>query len=127
MNSLANSESPLKRTNEFFSPLQRTFALRRGFQPLPDSGFTHSDKETGFLAESTHHNEELSKKPGFWPFARQPSKKPGFWPNLRITTKNYRKNPVSGYPCVSLQRNPVSGHPCVSPKFAKIDPENIKI
>jgi hypothetical protein len=29
-------------------------------------------KETGFLAESTHHNQELSKKPGFWPPARQP-------------------------------------------------------
>ena len=95
------------------------------------TGFTHSDKETGFLAESTHHNQELSKKPGFWlPVrnsrnrvfgrihasqpriiektrflapARQPSKKPGFWPNLRITTKNYRKNPVSG---------PLSGPKC---------------
>jgi hypothetical protein len=53
-------------------------------------------KETGFLAESTHHNQEFSKKPGFWPPVRQPSKKPGFWPNLRITTKNSRKNPVSG-------------------------------
>ncbi|TAH22567.1 MAG: hypothetical protein EAZ09_09795 [Oscillatoriales cyanobacterium] len=27
----------------------------------------HSDKETGFLAASTHHNQEFSKKPGFWP------------------------------------------------------------
>ncbi len=100
------------------------------------TGFTHSDKETGFLVESTNHNQELSKKPGFWPppsalrnrvfgpiYASQPRiiektrflapavspKKPGFWPNLRITTKNYRKNPVSGHPCVSLQRNRVFG------------------
>jgi hypothetical protein len=28
-------------------------------------------KETGFLAESTNHNEELSKKPGFWPPVHQ--------------------------------------------------------
>jgi hypothetical protein len=27
-------------------------------------------KETGFLAESTHHNQEFSKKPGFWPPVR---------------------------------------------------------
>ena len=41
----------------------------------------HSDKETGFLAESTHHNEEVfSKKPGFWPPVRQ---KPGGW-NRRV-------------------------------------------
>ena len=40
----------------------------------------HSDKETGFLAESTHHNQELSKKPGFWPPVRQ---KPGGW-NRRV-------------------------------------------
>ncbi|PHX53173.1 hypothetical protein CP500_022910 [Tychonema bourrellyi FEM_GT703] len=39
MNSLSNSESPLKRTNEFFSPLKRTFALRQGFQPLSDYRF----------------------------------------------------------------------------------------
>lgn len=36
---LSNSKSPLKRTNEFFSPLERTLALRQGFQPLPDYGF----------------------------------------------------------------------------------------
>ncbi|MEG4629456.1 hypothetical protein QUB56_07500 [Microcoleus sp. AR_TQ3_B6] len=36
MNSLANSKSPLQRTNEFFSPLQRTLALRQGLKPLPD-------------------------------------------------------------------------------------------
>ncbi|MFS8119227.1 MAG: glycerol-3-phosphate acyltransferase, partial [Microcoleus sp.] len=29
---LSDSESPLKRTEEFFSPLQRTFALRQGFK-----------------------------------------------------------------------------------------------
>ncbi len=44
------------------------------------TGFTHSDKETGFLAASTHHNQEFSKKPGFWP------------------------------PRVSLQKNRVFGH-----------------
>ncbi len=62
------------------------------------TGFTHSDKETGFLAASTHHNQELSKKPGFWPPAafqetgflaesthhnQELSKKPGFWPFAR--------------------------------------------
>ncbi|TAF53431.1 MAG: hypothetical protein EAZ60_20300 [Oscillatoriales cyanobacterium] len=26
---------------------------------------------SGFLPESTHHNQEFSKKPGFWPPARQ--------------------------------------------------------
>lgn len=31
------------------------------------TGFMYSDKETGFLAPSTHHNEELSKKPGSRP------------------------------------------------------------
>ncbi|PHX57027.1 hypothetical protein CP500_002235 [Tychonema bourrellyi FEM_GT703] len=54
MNSLSNSESPLKRTNEFFSPLKRTFALRQGFQPLSDYRFIskfsnsqngHTDKQ----------------------------------------------------------------------------------
>jgi hypothetical protein len=40
INSLANSESPLKRTEKktdnFFSPQPMAFALRQGFQPLPD-------------------------------------------------------------------------------------------
>ncbi|TAG91507.1 MAG: hypothetical protein EAZ09_12490 [Oscillatoriales cyanobacterium] len=36
MNSLSNSESPRSRTNEFLSPLERTLALRQGFQPLAD-------------------------------------------------------------------------------------------
>ncbi|WP_293305541.1 hypothetical protein [Microcoleus sp. PH2017_22_RUC_O_B] len=35
INSLANSESPLKWTKEScFSPLERTCAMRQGFQPL---------------------------------------------------------------------------------------------
>ncbi|MBE9124198.1 hypothetical protein IQ269_26210 [Tychonema sp. LEGE 07199] len=55
-------------------------------------------KETGFLAASTHHNQQLSKKPGFWPPAQNlptPTKKPGFFPNLLITTNIQGKNPVS--------------------------------
>ncbi|AFZ04663.1 hypothetical protein Osc7112_0016 [Oscillatoria nigro-viridis PCC 7112] len=32
----AFSLSPMKRTNEFFSPLQRTFAMRPGIHSLPD-------------------------------------------------------------------------------------------
>ncbi|TAE77832.1 MAG: hypothetical protein EAZ60_05320 [Oscillatoriales cyanobacterium] len=31
---LSNSESPLKRTDEFFSPLQRTFAMSQGLKSL---------------------------------------------------------------------------------------------
>jgi hypothetical protein len=29
---------------------------------------TRASQETGFLPESTHQNQELSKKPGFWAF-----------------------------------------------------------
>ncbi|MBE9096130.1 hypothetical protein [Tychonema sp. LEGE 07203] len=32
-------------------------------------GLSRFLKETGFLAASVHHNQQLSKKPGFWPFA----------------------------------------------------------
>ncbi|MEG4442911.1 amino acid adenylation domain-containing protein [Microcoleus sp. AT9_B5] len=39
INSLSNSESPLKRTEELISPLQRTSALRQGINSLPDCGF----------------------------------------------------------------------------------------
>jgi hypothetical protein len=43
MNSLSNSESPLKRTQKkifkLISPLERTLALRQGLKPLPDYGF----------------------------------------------------------------------------------------
>ncbi len=35
---LPQSESPLKRTNEFFSPLKRTFAIRQGIHSLADLG-----------------------------------------------------------------------------------------
>ncbi|TAG94245.1 MAG: hypothetical protein EAZ09_11810 [Oscillatoriales cyanobacterium] len=36
MNSLSQSKSPLKRTEELISPLERTFAIRQGIHSLSD-------------------------------------------------------------------------------------------
>ncbi|WP_341731411.1 hypothetical protein [Microcoleus sp. EPA2] len=51
--------------------ISKDAAFRRRICPVnlhqKFTGFTHSDKETGFLPASTHHNQEFSKKPGFWP------------------------------------------------------------
>ncbi|TAG88316.1 MAG: hypothetical protein EAZ18_22630 [Oscillatoriales cyanobacterium] len=50
----------------------------------PVSGHPRLLKETGFLAASTHHNQEFSKKPGFWPFA--PPQKPRILEKTRFLT-----------------------------------------